>query len=57
VGSPALLTRPITHDDQGQVIEAATSLYRGDRYRMALVRRRWHPGSEMSDFQGQNRCR
>lgn len=57
VGSPALLTRRITHDDQGQVIEAATSLYRGDRYRMALVRRRWHPGSEMSDFQGQNRCR
>lgn len=39
-GSPALLTRRITRDDEGQVIEAATSLYRGDRYRMALVRRR-----------------
>ena len=40
VGSPALLTRRVTYDDQGQVIEAATSLYRGDRYRMTLVRRR-----------------
>jgi DNA-binding GntR family transcriptional regulator len=30
----------VTYDDQGQVIEAATSLYRGDRYRMTLVRRR-----------------
>ncbi|MFO7633112.1 MAG: GntR family transcriptional regulator [Caldilinea sp.] len=39
-GVPALLTRRITRDDKGQVIEAATSLYRGDRYRMALVRRR-----------------
>jgi GntR family transcriptional regulator len=39
-GAPALLTRRITHDDAGEVVEAATSLYRGDRYRMALVRRR-----------------
>ena len=39
-GTPALLTRRITRDEEGQVIEAATSLYRGDRYRMALVRRR-----------------
>jgi GntR family transcriptional regulator len=39
-GAPALLTRRITHDDEGNVVEAATSLYRGDRYRMALVRRR-----------------
>lgn len=39
-GAPALLTRRITHDDEDNVIEAATSLYRGDRYRMALVRRR-----------------
>ncbi len=39
-GAPALLTRRITRDDEGNVIEAATSLYRGDRYRMALVRRR-----------------
>uniref|UniRef100_A0A7C1FTL3 GntR family transcriptional regulator n=1 Tax=Caldilinea aerophila TaxID=133453 RepID=A0A7C1FTL3_9CHLR len=39
-GSPALLTRRITHDSEGVVVEAATSLYRGDRYRMALVRRR-----------------
>jgi len=39
-GSPALLTRRITRDDEGLEIEAATSLYRGDRYRMALVRRR-----------------
>ncbi|HRA68820.1 MAG TPA: UTRA domain-containing protein, partial [Caldilinea sp.] len=39
-GSPALLTRRITRDEEGYVIEAATSLYRGDRYRMALVRRR-----------------
>ncbi|MCS6826194.1 MAG: UTRA domain-containing protein [Caldilinea sp.] len=39
-GSPALLTRRITRDGEGAVVEAATSLYRGDRYRMALVRRR-----------------
>ena len=39
-GAPALLTRRITRDEEGQVVEAATSLYRGDRYRMALVRRR-----------------
>lgn len=39
-GAPALLTRRITRDEEGQVIEVATSLYRGDRYRMALVRRR-----------------
>ncbi len=39
-GAPALLTRRITHDSEGRVVEAATSLYRGDRYRMALVRRR-----------------
>lgn len=39
-GAPALLTRRITRDDEGQVVEVATSLYRGDRYRMALVRRR-----------------
>ena len=39
-GTPALLTRRITRDEQGQVVEVATSLYRGDRYRMALVRRR-----------------
>ncbi|GIK72606.1 MAG: GntR family transcriptional regulator [Chloroflexota bacterium] len=39
-GAPALLTRRITRDDEGAVVEAATSLYRGDRYRMALVRRR-----------------
>lgn len=39
-GAPALLTRRITRDDEGNVVEAATSLYRGDRYRMALVRRR-----------------
>jgi GntR family transcriptional regulator len=38
--APALLTRRITRDEEGQVVEAATSLYRGDRYRMALVRRR-----------------
>ena len=39
-GAPALLTRRITCDEHGQVVEVATSLYRGDRYLMALVRRR-----------------
>jgi len=39
-GAPALLTRRITRDEHGQVVEMATSLYRGDRYLMALVRRR-----------------
>lgn len=39
-GSPALLSRRITRDETGTVVEAATSLYRGDRYRMVLARRR-----------------
>ena len=39
-GSPGLLTRRITRDESGSVVEAATTLYRGDRYRMVLARRR-----------------
>lgn len=39
-GSPALLTRRITRDESDTVVEAATTLYRGDRYRMVLARRR-----------------
>lgn len=40
-GAPAaLLPRRIPRADEGNVVEAVTSLYRGDRYRMALVRRR-----------------
>jgi GntR family transcriptional regulator len=39
-GAPALLTRRVTTDEQDSVIEAATTLYRGDRYRMVLARRR-----------------
>jgi len=39
-GSPALLTRRVTRDEADQVVEAATTLYRGDRYRMVLARYR-----------------
>lgn len=39
-GAPALLSRRITRDEAGAVVEAAASLYRGDRYRMVLARRR-----------------
>ena len=39
-GAPALLTRRITRDEDENIIEAATTLYRGDRYRMVLARRR-----------------
>jgi GntR family transcriptional regulator len=39
-GAPALLTRRITRDEADTVVEAATTLYRGDRYRMVLARRR-----------------
>jgi GntR family transcriptional regulator len=39
-GAPALLTRRITRDEDDNIIEAATTLYRGDRYRMVLARRR-----------------
>jgi GntR family transcriptional regulator len=39
-GAPALLTRRITRDEDDNVVEAATTLYRGDRYRMVLARRR-----------------
>jgi GntR family transcriptional regulator len=39
-GAPSLLTRRITRDEDDNIIEAATTLYRGDRYRMVLARRR-----------------
>ena len=39
-GMPALLTRRVTFDDAETAIEAATTLYRGDRYRMVLARQR-----------------
>jgi GntR family transcriptional regulator len=39
-GAPALLTRRITRDGDDVVVEAATTLYRGDRYRMVLARHR-----------------
>ena len=39
-GSPALLTRRITKDADGQVIETVESLYRADRYRVVLSRNR-----------------
>ncbi len=39
-GAPALLTRRVTRDEEDNLIEAATTLYRGDRYRMVLARRR-----------------
>lgn len=39
-GAPALLTRRITRDADDMVVEAATTLYRGDRYRMVLARGR-----------------
>lgn len=39
-GAPALLTRRVTRDEQDTLIEAATTLYRGDRYRMVLARHR-----------------
>lgn len=39
-GSPALLSRRITRDVNDMAIEVSMSLYRGDLYRMALIRRR-----------------
>jgi GntR family transcriptional regulator len=39
-GAPALLTRRITRAAGDTVVEAATTLYRGDRYRMVLARSR-----------------
>jgi GntR family transcriptional regulator len=39
-GAPALLTRRVTRDEDDTPVEAATTLYRGDRYRMVLARRR-----------------
>lgn len=39
-GAPALRTRRVTRDEAGNLIEAATTLYRGDRYRMVLARHR-----------------
>ena len=39
-GAPALLTRRVTYDESNTVVEAAMTLYRGDRYRMVLARRR-----------------
>lgn len=45
IGSPALLTRRVTRDDKDSVIEAATTLYRGDRYCMVLARRRYGPSA------------
>jgi GntR family transcriptional regulator len=38
--SPALYARRITRDDHGTAIESTDSLYRGDRYRMVLIRHR-----------------
>lgn len=39
-GAPALLTRRVTRDEFDTVVEAAMTIYRGDRYRMVLARRR-----------------
>lgn len=39
-GSPGLLIRRITRDEQQQVLETVTTLYRADRYRVVLVRSR-----------------
>ena len=39
-GSPALLARRVTRDEDGRVIEVAKAIYRGDRYRMVFVRQR-----------------
>jgi GntR family transcriptional regulator len=39
-GAPALFTRRVTRDEDDNAVEAATTLYRGDRYRMVLARRR-----------------
>lgn len=38
--SPALLARRVTRDTEGNVIEVAKAIYRGDRYRMVFVRER-----------------
>lgn len=39
-GSPALLARRVTRDEEGHVIEVAKAIYRGDRYRMVFMRQR-----------------
>ncbi len=39
-GSPALLARRVTRDEEGRVIEVAKAIYRGDRYRMVFMRQR-----------------
>ena len=40
-GALALQTRRVTRDENDTLIEAAITLYHGDRYRMVLARRRW----------------
>lgn len=39
-GALALLSRRITRDEQDRPVEAVTTIYRGDKYRMRLTRRR-----------------
>ncbi len=38
--SPALLVKRITRDEKGNSVEAVNTLYRADRYRILLIRRR-----------------